>query len=125
MNKVAKVGTLEMVDAESLYIDCFNAIAPEILTTTMAPKVDDAKHELKRKLYDALLLLKGEEDKRVQKVSTTYFIKHFSWNKKTAEELFADSNAQIRENAKEWLKHTAENCSIVAVLIATAAFSAA
>ncbi|KAK2990319.1 hypothetical protein RJ640_003591 [Escallonia rubra] len=138
----------------------------------MAPKVDDAKHELKRKLYDALL--KGEEDKvtihvdtgfkvplweaipaekqryelarqpgeflmektphgrqlnlqwmkRVQKVSTTHFIKHFNCNKKTAEELFADGNAQIRENAKEWLKRTAENCSI-AVLIATVAFSAA
>ncbi|KAK2968200.1 hypothetical protein RJ640_001032 [Escallonia rubra] len=138
----------------------------------MAPKVDDAKHELKRKLYDALL--KGEEDKvtihvdtgfkvplweaipaekqryesarqpgeflmektphgrqlnlqwmkRVQKVSTTHFIKHFNCNKKTAEDLFADSNAQIRENAKEWLKRTAENCSI-AVLIATVAFSTA
>ncbi|KAK2966752.1 hypothetical protein RJ640_001076 [Escallonia rubra] len=62
---------------------------------------------------------------RVQKVSTTHFIKHFNCNKKTAEELFVDSNAQIRENAKEWLKLTAENYSIVAVLIATVAFSAA
>ncbi|KAK3017735.1 hypothetical protein RJ639_003091 [Escallonia herrerae] len=62
---------------------------------------------------------------RVQKVSTTHFIKHFNCNRKTAEELFADSNAQIRENAKEWLKRTAENCSIVAVLIATVAFAAA
>ncbi|CAH2050297.1 unnamed protein product [Thlaspi arvense] len=35
------------------------------------------------------------------------------------------NNTKLREDAKDWLKRTAENCSIVAVLIATVAFAAA
>ncbi|KAK3036979.1 hypothetical protein RJ639_030944 [Escallonia herrerae] len=62
---------------------------------------------------------------RVQKVSTIHFIKHFNCDRKTAEEVFADSNIQIHDNAKERLKRTAENCSIVAVLLATVDVAAA
>ncbi|GFZ03319.1 hypothetical protein Acr_15g0019270 [Actinidia rufa] len=40
-------------------------------------------------------------------------------------ELFETNNTKLRDNAKEWLKRTAENCSIVSVLIATVAFAAA
>lgn len=43
----------------------------------------------------------------------------------TAEGLFASTNKELRDSAREWLKHTSEGCSIVAVLIATVAFAAA
>ncbi|PWA49691.1 Ankyrin repeat-containing protein [Artemisia annua] len=43
----------------------------------------------------------------------------------TAEQLFIENNAQLRIEAKEWMKSTAEHCSIIAVLIATVAFAAA
>ncbi|KAH7860377.1 hypothetical protein Vadar_012742 [Vaccinium darrowii] len=45
--------------------------------------------------------------------------------KKTAQQLFEEMNEPLREKANEWIKRTAENCSIVAVLIATVAFAAA
>uniref|UniRef100_A0A5B7ALN6 PGG domain-containing protein n=1 Tax=Davidia involucrata TaxID=16924 RepID=A0A5B7ALN6_DAVIN len=62
---------------------------------------------------------------RVNKISTAHFIKHFNSEGQTAEKLFAENNAKLRADAKEWLKRTAENCSIIAVLIATVAFTAA
>ncbi|KAK2995492.1 hypothetical protein RJ640_000775 [Escallonia rubra] len=62
---------------------------------------------------------------RVNAISNREFIRLHNNAGKTAEELFVENNAQLRENAKEWLKRTAENCSIVAVLIATVAFAAA
>lgn len=43
----------------------------------------------------------------------------------TAEGLFASANNDLRVSSKEWLIHTAEGCSVVAVLIATVAFAAA
>nr|GMC78653.1 ankyrin repeat-containing protein At5g02620-like isoform X1 [Ipomoea batatas] len=43
----------------------------------------------------------------------------------TAEEVFNCTHAQLRSDAKDWLKRTAENCTIVAVLISTVAFAAA
>lgn len=43
----------------------------------------------------------------------------------TPEELFATANNELRAQSKEWLIHTAEGCSVVAVLIATVAFAAA
>ncbi|CAN4097477.1 unnamed protein product [Withania somnifera] len=42
-----------------------------------------------------------------------------------AEELFTKANVTLGSEAKDWLKRTAENCTIVAVLIATVAFAAA
>ncbi|KAL7244285.1 hypothetical protein ACSBR1_016510 [Camellia fascicularis] len=62
---------------------------------------------------------------RVKKISTAHFIEHLNNDGLTAEKLFAKNNAKLRTEAKEWLKRTAENCSIVAVLIATDAFAAA
>jgi hypothetical protein len=43
----------------------------------------------------------------------------------TAEGFFFTANSELRNLAKEWLKTTAEGCSVVAVLIATVAFAAA
>ena len=43
----------------------------------------------------------------------------------TAESLFARTNEALRTKAIEWLRHTSEGCSVLAVLIATVAFAAA
>ncbi|XAR65698.1 hypothetical protein NMG60_11009888 [Bertholletia excelsa] len=56
---------------------------------------------------------------------TNYFYYYRNNKGHTAEEQFAISSSKLRSDAKEWLKRTAENCSIVAVLIATVAFAAA
>ncbi|KAM4102273.1 hypothetical protein ACB094_05G211600 [Castanea mollissima] len=62
---------------------------------------------------------------RVKSVTKAHFVDHRNKNKLTAEGLFAEKNTQLRNAARDWLKHTAEGCSIVAVLIATVAFAAA
>nr|CAN77609.1 hypothetical protein VITISV_039462 [Vitis vinifera] len=62
---------------------------------------------------------------RVKEVSKTYFIKHLNENKQTPEELFAKTYSDLHNSATDWLKRTSENCTIVAVLIATVAFAAA
>ncbi|KAL7213622.1 hypothetical protein ACSBR2_016202 [Camellia fascicularis] len=79
-------------------------------------KTEDAEDIL---LYDWLNV------QRVKKISTAHFIEHLNNDGLTAEKLFAKNNAKLRTEAKEWLKRTAENCSIVAVLIATVAFAEA
>ncbi|XP_076941793.1 uncharacterized protein LOC143611479 [Bidens hawaiensis] len=48
-----------------------------------------------------------------------------NFNGETAEQMLLEKTTQLRVNAKEWMKDTAESCSIVAVLIATVAFAAA
>ncbi|KAL7213614.1 hypothetical protein ACSBR2_016194 [Camellia fascicularis] len=62
--------------------------------------------------------------KRVKKISANNFTKHYNNDGKTADKLCAESNAKLRKDAQEWLKRTAENCSIVAVPISTVAFAA-
>ncbi|THG15081.1 hypothetical protein TEA_013998 [Camellia sinensis var. sinensis] len=62
---------------------------------------------------------------RVKKISTIHFTRHFNKKGQTADRLFAENNIEHRTEAKEWLKRTSENCSIVTVLISTVAFAAA
>ncbi|XP_044483286.1 protein ACCELERATED CELL DEATH 6-like isoform X2 [Mangifera indica] len=62
---------------------------------------------------------------RVQEVTISHFMNHQNNMGLTAEGLFATANNELRISSKEWLKHTAEGCSVVAVLIATVAFAAA
>ncbi|XP_028068462.1 ankyrin repeat-containing protein ITN1-like [Camellia sinensis] len=62
---------------------------------------------------------------RVKKISTIHFTRHFNKKGQTADTVFAENNIEHRTEAKEWLKRTSENCSIVAVLISTVAFAAA
>lgn len=62
---------------------------------------------------------------RVKNVCSADFFEIINNEGKTAEELFTKANATLRSEAKDWLKRTAENCTIVAVLIATVAFAAA
>ncbi|XP_021738880.1 uncharacterized protein LOC110705347 [Chenopodium quinoa] len=54
-----------------------------------------------------------------------YLINHRNKDNLTARELFAKKNADLREKAKEFLKQTAEHCTVVTILIATVAFAAA
>ncbi|KAA8515557.1 hypothetical protein F0562_018832 [Nyssa sinensis] len=62
---------------------------------------------------------------QVKEISKTYFVKHYNNDKQTADKLFVVNNDQLHSDTQEWLKRTSENCSIVAVLIATVAFAAA
>ncbi|XP_059292461.1 ankyrin repeat-containing protein At5g02620-like [Lycium ferocissimum] len=62
---------------------------------------------------------------RVKSVCSADFFEIINEDGKTAEELFTKANATLRSEAKDWLKRTAENCTIVVVLIATVAFAAA
>ncbi|KAF5943392.1 hypothetical protein HYC85_017469 [Camellia sinensis] len=62
---------------------------------------------------------------RLNKIYATLFTKHFNNDRQTAKQLFVSNNALLHKEAIDWLKRTAENCSIVAVLIATVAFAAA
>ncbi|XP_017221558.1 ankyrin repeat-containing protein ITN1 [Daucus carota subsp. sativus] len=71
-------------------------------------------------LQDDLLLFE-----RIKKVIRPHFHKHTNVDGETAEELFVEHKEELRDRSQEWLKRTAENCSIVAVLIATVAFAAA
>ncbi|KAH8493403.1 hypothetical protein Peur_061767 [Populus x canadensis] len=62
---------------------------------------------------------------RVKEVTPSHFMNHQNNMKLTAEGYFITANSELRNLAKEWLKTTAEGCSVVAVLIATVAFAAA
>ncbi|GFZ03265.1 hypothetical protein Acr_15g0018730 [Actinidia rufa] len=62
---------------------------------------------------------------RVKKISVPHLTKYLNNDRKTAEELLETKYTKLWKEAKEWLKRTAENCSIVSVLIATVAFAAA
>uniref|UniRef100_A0A3N7FTA8 PGG domain-containing protein n=1 Tax=Populus trichocarpa TaxID=3694 RepID=A0A3N7FTA8_POPTR len=62
---------------------------------------------------------------RVKEVTPSHFLNHQNNMKLTAEGYFITANSELRNLAKEWLKTTAEGCSVVAVLIATVAFAAA
>ncbi|XAR65699.1 hypothetical protein NMG60_11009890 [Bertholletia excelsa] len=83
-----------------------------------AEKVEDMRSPAIVLQEDLLLF------ERINKI-TDYFYYHRNNKGHTAEEQFAISSSKLRSDAKEWLKRTAENCSIVAVLIATVAFAAA
>ncbi|XP_060211941.1 uncharacterized protein LOC132639515 [Lycium barbarum] len=73
-------------------------------------------------VYDLVVL---QSLQRVKNVCSVDFFEIINKDGKTVEELFTKANATLRSEAKYWLKHTAENCTIVAVLIATVAFAAA
>ncbi|KAG5545375.1 hypothetical protein RHGRI_017749 [Rhododendron griersonianum] len=71
-------------------------------------------------LQDNLLLFE-----RVREICPSHLLNTINMDKKTAQQLFDAENQDLREKAKEWLKRTAENSSLVAILIATVAFAAA
>nr|POF04617.1 ankyrin repeat-containing protein itn1 [Quercus suber] len=63
--------------------------------------------------------------KRVQKLVPPHFIKNRNVKGQTAEELFTIQHKKLVEDGQEWLMRTAKACTIVAVLIATVAFTCA
>ncbi|XP_074379866.1 uncharacterized protein LOC141721033 [Apium graveolens] len=71
-------------------------------------------------LQDDLLLFE-----RVEDILKTHYHKVPNKDYETADQLFAAKKELLRDDAQEWIKRTAENCSLVAVLIATVAFAAA
>ena len=62
---------------------------------------------------------------RVQKLVPPHFIKNRNVKGQTAEELFTIQHKKLVEDGQEWLMRTAKACTIVAVLIATVAFTCA
>ncbi|CAK9151343.1 unnamed protein product [Ilex paraguariensis] len=81
---------------------------------------EDATQSPALQLRDDLLLFE-----RIKEICSAYSFKHINSEGKTAEGLFADNNEELRHKAEEWLRETAKNCTIVAVLIVTVAFAAA
>nr|GEX89564.1 ankyrin repeat-containing protein At5g02620-like [Tanacetum cinerariifolium] len=61
----------------------------------------------------------------VRKVCTKLATLQMNNDGRTAEQLFTENNEQLRIDAKQWMRSTAEHCTIIAVLIATVAFAAA
>ena len=61
----------------------------------------------------------------MKSASRMHLTKPLNNQNKTAEELFATTNEKLHGEAKEWLMHTTENCTILSVFIATVAFAAA
>ncbi|KAH7545260.1 hypothetical protein FEM48_Zijuj01G0074800 [Ziziphus jujuba var. spinosa] len=62
---------------------------------------------------------------RIKKIVPYYFINHQNYKRLTAQELFTEQHKQLLQDGQEWLRRTAEACTIVAVLIATVAFTCA
>ncbi|KAK1393342.1 PGG domain-containing protein [Heracleum sosnowskyi] len=85
-----------------------------------AEEIKDETRSPAFELQDDLLLFK-----RVERILKTHYHKTLNKNLKTADQLFAAKKEPLRDSAQEWMKRTAENCSIIAVLIATVAFAAA
>lgn len=61
----------------------------------------------------------------MEKLCTTLDTLTRNSDQKNAYEVFFEANDQTRSQAKEWMSENAKNCSIVAVLIATVAFTSA
>nr|XP_043612594.1 ankyrin repeat-containing protein ITN1-like [Erigeron canadensis] len=86
-------------------------------------KANDLEDEVK----DPAKQLKDDQRlyKRVAKISTTVDLMTRNSDMKTPQEVFFETNDKHREEAKRWMSENAKNCSIVAVLIATVAFTSA
>ncbi|KAL7604503.1 ankyrin repeat-containing protein At5g02620 [Lactuca sativa] len=78
---------------------------------------EDVKHPAQQLKDDQRLY------KRVEKLCTTLDAMTRNSDLKTAYEVFSETNDQLRSEAKEWMCENAKNCSLVAVLIATVAFT--
>ncbi|KAL9413127.1 hypothetical protein AB3S75_041740 [Citrus x aurantiifolia] len=85
------------------------------------------KDYVPEKMEGPALLLQDELlwYERVKSVTMPHFLNHRNNMGLIPEELFAIANNELRAESKQWLIHTTEGCSVVAVLIATVAFAAA
>ncbi|XP_024035688.1 protein ACCELERATED CELL DEATH 6 [Citrus clementina] len=85
------------------------------------------KDHVPEKMEGPALLLQDELlwYERVKSVTMPHFLNHRNNMGFIPEELFSIANNELRAQSKQWLIHTTEGCSVVAVLIATVAFAAA
>ncbi|XLR19094.1 hypothetical protein HN51_065775 [Arachis hypogaea] len=63
--------------------------------------------------------------KEVKKIIPPSFINYKNSAGKTASELFSEEHKELRKDAESWMKSTAENCMLIATVIATGVFAAA
>ncbi|KAI3818883.1 hypothetical protein L1987_12704 [Smallanthus sonchifolius] len=86
-------------------------------------KVDELKEDVKHPAEQ----LKDDQRlyTRVEKICTLLDTTTRNSDEKTASEVFSETNDKLRMEAKEWMCENAKNCSVVAVLIATVAFTSA
>ncbi|KAI4354013.1 hypothetical protein L6164_002915 [Bauhinia variegata] len=63
--------------------------------------------------------------KRVQEIVPTFFLVHCNNENLTAQDLFNIEHNDMFNEARDWIKKTAESCSTVAILVATVVFAAA
>ncbi|PON91307.1 Transmembrane protein [Trema orientale] len=63
--------------------------------------------------------------KRVQKIVPPYFVNHRNKDGFTAQTLFSRQHKDLVKRGQEWLMRTTQACTLVAVLIATVAFTCA
>ncbi|KAK7306477.1 hypothetical protein VNO77_44420 [Canavalia gladiata] len=62
---------------------------------------------------------------RIEKRLPAHYTIHKNHNNKTAKQLFMENHGDLLNDARAWIKETAQSCSAVAVLVATVVFAAA
>ncbi|XP_060673333.1 ankyrin repeat-containing protein NPR4-like [Ziziphus jujuba] len=112
----------------------------KILMVRLVRKIDDNGYTLLHHVSDmthyyssgslpnAALQLQDELKwfERVRKIIPSHYeMNHRKVNGQTAEDMFEKSHAELHKEAQSWLKRTSESSSVIAVLIATVAFTAA
>ncbi|XP_062088267.1 protein ACCELERATED CELL DEATH 6-like isoform X2 [Humulus lupulus] len=85
-----------------------------------------AEYSLRERPGEALLMQSDIQwFKRVQKMVPSYFINHRNNDNFTAQVLFSIKHKHLVKRGQEWLMRTTRACTLVAVLIATVAFTCA
>ncbi|KAH7514932.1 hypothetical protein FEM48_Zijuj11G0142600 [Ziziphus jujuba var. spinosa] len=94
---------------------------------TLLHHVADMTHYSGRSLPNPALLLQDELKwfERVRKLIPSHYVMNHSKGGQTAPDFFEKSHAYLLQEAQNWLKRTSESCSVIAVLIATVAFTVA
>nr|XP_048320456.1 uncharacterized protein LOC107422636 isoform X2 [Ziziphus jujuba var. spinosa] len=94
---------------------------------TLLHHVSDMTHRSAGTLPNPALQLQDELKwfERVRKLIPSHYAMNHSRGGQTAQEFFEKSHAELLKEAQNWLKRTSESCSVIAVLIATVAFTAA
>ena len=66
-----------------------------------------------------------EHAQRVRTIIPSHYAMNHNVKDETAQDFFAKPHDNLLREAQNWLKRTSESCSVIAVLIATVAFTAA
>ncbi|KAH7514949.1 hypothetical protein FEM48_Zijuj11G0144500 [Ziziphus jujuba var. spinosa] len=93
---------------------------------TLLHHVSDMTHCFAGSLPNPALQLQYELKwfKHVRKLIPSHYVMNHSKGGQTVQELFEKSHVDLLQEAQNWLKRTSESCSVIAVLIATVAFTA-